>query len=274
MLIHCPSGLQVEARKIKLRELRQLAEDSESDSPDAGLPKALSACVERVIDVGPYTSMGQKLDFRRVVKEDFVYALLQLRIASVRDVYEFTRQCQKCTKVYGCQVRLSTLPCAPLPATTREVIRAAGHFSGKLLDGKDFRFRLTTTADEHAVKELQKAQDRKVSTVSDRLAAQLVYVQGLKEQHTGAFFDFADDLALDEYIHIRDQIAAVGGGPDTEVRTKCEKCRWEQTEELPFGPEFFVPSGSASPAKASSPKTTSPSGTEAGSESPGLSSDG
>ncbi|NUP12882.1 MAG: hypothetical protein HOW73_43135 [Polyangiaceae bacterium] len=252
MQIECPSGLVVEARKIKAQELEALAEANDSDEPpaDGGLLTVINRCVQRVIDAGPYSfvEVGDALpDWKRVIYGDLATMFFKLRIVSVEDPYEFPVQCKHCRKWADFDVTLSELPINPLPESSKAKLRSNSPFEARTLDGKLVRFYLKTIRREEPIAKLVRAIERQTGKPSysflDSWAGQAEFIEPLGERSKNdkARWMWFRQLDLDEVDNLRDQFDAVDGGIDIELRFRCRRrgCGGVTNHMIPLDGDFF-----------------------------------
>lgn len=241
----CPSGLVLEMRKIKGREIVALASTAESESvADTSMASLVGACWEGTTDAGPYPYVvaGTQLapPWLRLLKGDVLFLFIELRRISLLDgeIYSPLVTCEACKRSYGWDVPLSELPKLELPAESVARMKAGQLFDTTLPSGAVVQFDLQKTAQETEIINLLKMQHRNGGTVIDTLAAQIVKVDG-RELTIKERSEFVQDLGLDEVTTLQEAFEAVDCGIDTEIVTICKHCGHRQAIALPLAKGFF-----------------------------------
>lgn len=247
MLLDMPSGLQVEARKIKGSEAIDLAEKSKGAIGASDLANLLHACSVTTVDPGPYSWIDPdhpdvKFDWTRIAMDDVDAGLIQLRIGSVKngERYSYTMFCAACEKYFPCGISLAKLPFRRMPASTLEVLRTDGFFKHTLSTGQVVSYKLATVKDNDPFKRFMKQLKRRTVTPVDRAAFAAREIDG-KRLDPAKRLELFMDLPYDDANEFVAALEAAGGGYDTTVIAKCDTCGRPQTVNLPFGPSFFNP---------------------------------
>lgn len=264
--IQCPSGMRFRARLMKVRELRDLAVAAETNASDGGLTGLLSACWEELVQPSPaYPFMveGSQPDWQRVLDGDVTVALLRLRRATLGPLYDFVARCGQCGRQQpkDLTVDIDAWQERPYPEAALAACATGAPLEARMLDGTVVRYSPQVIG-QHAKlvaakKRWQSALSRKFGGASDQakkalrpqewdwLVRQVSVVETLGERSRDslALIEWADDLDLGEYYHLRDQIMATEGGVDTTVKFTCQfaNCEWEQEANVPFAGGFFRP---------------------------------
>ena len=249
-VITCPSGLSGRVRGMKVREERVLA-DKQLAKEGGQVDALLSACWEDTVDPGPYVLDDRKLDWSQVLQGDRFFTLLQIRTATYGPLYEFGVPCQSCRARIDWQLDLTDLLVRELPEASRAAFAAGNRFETRLPGaGKTVGFRLLVGADERKLPQLKRqAPDRLFSTL---LVHRVTDVEGVENKDKRAFLE---DLSMRDATFLIGEFDRVDGGVETSIDIACPECGAEQSVELPFTTDFFMPSTKAARASsASSPQ--------------------
>lgn len=264
MEIYAPSGLRCEARPFKGREIMAIVEaleETESMGNDAML-ELLNGTWINTLDVGPYAKLegvDRKPNFpSEVLKNDILGLLLSLRVGSFPDGYD-----------YVFKVRCEDLMCKHAITWATNIVKhilsrvrslpeeSEAHVAtGELLHfdvaGSDVAFRLPTLASEAPMQKWIKLQRRrrgpggrqarrtKRQTVIDRMAAQIVQLDGKKALVPKAHAFVMDLDAVDLYA-LRERMDLADVQIDNQITVKCDECDLEFETDLPLGPSFLDP---------------------------------
>jgi hypothetical protein len=249
--IDCPSGLTGRVRGLKTREMNLLASQKALRSGEV-YDRLLSTCFIEVANPGPYVGIGafvepknggpKLLDWSRVLLCDRFYTLLQIRRATFGPTYPFALNCPRCRRRFEWELDLGTqLPVKKLPDASREKIAGGSNefevrldLAGKL---RTLRFRLQDGAGEQ--KTAEKADKYKERLMTIAVAARIIAIEGVEPS---GIHNFVDDLDMQETIDTLHAFDEVDGGIDTLIHVVCTHCASESAVQLPFGPEFFIPS--------------------------------
>lgn len=252
MRIELQSGLVGEARKIRGDEMEKMADRIKSGGGNIFAP-VVQACWESTLDVGPYSfvALGDgKFDWRRVATTDLMDAMIQLRMATLRDghLYSFMVRCGGpgcASPKYLWDIDLSQdLELRPISETARSILSSGGHFEVKV-GGRQVFFDVRRVAQAEAIEKQMKALGHKTAQEPALVAMQLVRVDGLKSNDPRSLYRFALDLDWNDVLDLYEQMRAVEWGYNLfDLETRCPECGWEQEVALPFDPTFFRPSRS------------------------------
>lgn len=253
MLITCPSGLIVTARKPQGAELKTLALSAGTREGGTGVADVLRACWVSTETPGPYAFVGSAaFNWKRVVNEDVLVALIELRKSVRGSTFDFVVACEHCGEKNEIVARLDELEMRPLPAATEKAMCANEKLETKTLEGKTVRYALFTIEMEELIlaqhKQMKKRPewfDHK-ATFLDRLAGQISYVEGLdngKGENVSNEFtkrlQWLMKLDADVIYDLQAKMEDASGGIDTGVEFSCTSCHWEQTRDIPLGQDFF-----------------------------------
>ncbi len=264
MLIQCPSGLIGEARKIRGQEMSDMAERAEGTGGNIFAP-VVRACWEATSDAGPYRfiELGDaKVDFARVATDDLMYALLQLRIQSLKDghLYHFPVKCAGCGGKYEWTVNLvEDLEVRPIRDDVKETLLSGAPFVGSVA-GKRVEFDIRRVAQMEALRaEMKKLKRRKISE-PELIGAQLLRIDGLKAQDRRSLYRFALDLEWSDVLDLYEQMQAISWGYDLlDLQVRHDACGEEQEIVFPFERTFFRPGKSSQEQTTAKDSTDTPS---------------
>lgn len=220
----------------------------------------LASCWTRTIDVGPYVDMdpGERPDFyNKMLKADIPGLLLSLRAGSFRkgDEYLFDVRCEDC----GTRITWATFIEEHILSRSRGLSEAGKAYvetkspiEVKLPEGPDGKphtlgMRLTTLSEEEPVRKFldqqvkRRQRKSKTALLADRLASQIVTVDGVPMKSIAERVKFCNDTSQDDLYELRDAIDAHECEVDTTITVRCRECKWEFDTQLPFGQSFLDP---------------------------------
>lgn len=243
MRLNFPSGLAIEANKIKGEWLRKLSEqaDGAGSENDDFFGELLGGCWKETLDAGPYpfVAVGDtRPTWKRLLKGDILVATVRLKIQSKTDGgddFDFDFRCEaaECRKKVEWTVKLSDLPILELPKESCEKLRANEPFED-VVGGKKVRYHLASFSQDDEAKKIAKRDKRPKPSPIDTLAAQIVSVEGippdsLRRMRWLESLDYYDDV---EPFMAR--IAEKDCGIDTAIEVRCPHCGWEQEVAVPL----------------------------------------
>jgi hypothetical protein len=269
MIIYGPSGVKFEARRFTGQEIQDIADTIEEGQSmsDHAMCQLLSSCWVRTIDQGPYSFGDAKPNFyNQVLKSDIAGLLLTLRVGSFRNgsEYRFAVRCPDgdCKARVPWFTNLSehvlprTRPLSPAGAlymqdgTPISIAFPVDEWSPMLPSGQPIltiEMRLMTLAAEEPMrkylKQELKRKQRKTKDIllADRLASQIVGVNGEPMASIAAKLQLTRSLPQDDLYYLRDEIDMHECEVDALITVKCPECNWEFDAPLPFGPSFLDP---------------------------------
>lgn len=268
VVITCPSGLQLEIREMRGRELGLLASNGEDDgSPESKKKKAKNVAFNptdavlgnlttspgaavSIVDQGPY---GSPFDLKRVLICDRFFALLRVRAETWGADYEFRvrcrdQQCPSYKKPFVWSEDLDGLEVKPLPESSREKIKSGNNTFDLLVGGRKAKFSLLTGLDES--RQLPEVPKHKL--ILAQVASRLTYVEGLDVTKWDNLLDWIGDLPVPELIAVREQLEDVDGGVQTNCIAACPDCGLEFDTAIPFGAQgYLLPDKRIGASKAS-----------------------
>lgn len=183
----------------------------------------------------------EPLSHTELVLGDRLFLLLQLRVISYGENYQFPFRCSECgAKSYG-DVNLDTLP------VKTAADRATGLFTVELpLCGSTVEMRLLTGQDEIQIRKYaaqinQKSRGKDVGSEHVyRLARRINKIDG-EDVGIRETMEFVESLKGKDSLRIKDAIDDNEVGPELEVEPECHSCGFSNELVLPFEAEFFRP---------------------------------
>ncbi len=238
--ITCPSGLAGDARGLTVRDGRFMT-DRTVTRQGIVADRILDACWLSTRDPGIYdVAPGAKIPWGKVLVGDRDYALMQIRIASWGDVYEFQAQCQACEATFGWELNLAELRVQELPAQSRERFRSGEPFVATLPGLPPIKFRLPTGED--ALRQRQRAKQRSrdgANLLLESVEMRIIEIEGV--QRGQPVRDLLEGLEMRQLRNLLDEFDRHDGGIDTSIEIECTECRRVQAVDLPFDGGFFFP---------------------------------
>jgi hypothetical protein len=234
--ITCPSGLKLEVRGLKGREL-QLFQDKAIQRSGTVIDKILAACVLGVLDPGPYTIQGGELPkWDEVLLGDKFYSVLQIRIATYGDDLEFKTQCAECRERFPWALKLSDLPVKKLAEKDYEAFTGNHPLTTHIpSDGREVKFRLATGKDEHLAAKAKGAEN----ALMKLMVLRIIELDGEKERHK--IQAFLDDCSLADLMKLLKEFDKRDCGVETSFEVECPECQARKVVPLPLGQGFLLP---------------------------------
>jgi hypothetical protein len=242
--IACPSGLRVDVRGMKGKELR-LFQDKKGTRDGSVLDQILGACVEQVIEPGIY-KVGDdgKLSWCDVLLGDEFHLFVAIRRATFGDVFSFKVTCPGCAQKFEWDVNLAELPIKPLSEEAAATLKAGRLFETKLSDGRAVTFRLPTGGDEREVMKLKTAENPMVS-----MLAQMIDAIGDERDKTKIRREL-EEAPLGDLMKMRKLFDDRDCGVETTIEVKCpagliggveyDGCGEVSEMTLPLGRTFLL----------------------------------
>jgi hypothetical protein len=250
--ITCPSGLKVEVRGLKGKELKIFQDKSKAGKDGAAmLDRILDACVEHVIDPGLYKLTDEgKLPWGDVLLGDEFFLFVAIRKQTFGNTYAFKVKCpmSDCKHRFEWEIDLDALPVTTLPVATAEAVRAGTPLDTKLSDGRPVNFRLLTGKDEREVMKLNGSENPMISM----LAHCIVSLGG--ERDKSRIRHELEEAPLGDLMNMRKLFDKSDCGIDTTITIKCplpepdaegvipegQGCGEESNITLPLGRTFLT----------------------------------
>jgi hypothetical protein len=233
--ITCPSGLKLEVRGLKGREL-QIFQDKKAQKNGMFVDRILGVCVQGVTDPGPYKIDGGLPKWDDVLLGDKFYVLVQVRIATYGDEFEFSAQCPDCEERFRWELKLSDLPVKRL--ATEDLEAFAGNqplVTHVPSDGRLVKFRLPTGRDEKTIAKLKGADDATIRLTASRI----VELDGENERRK--IQEALEDCSLADLMKLLKEFDKRDCGVETTIETECPDCLGRKAVPLPLGQGFLLP---------------------------------
>ena len=234
--VTCPSGLVVEVRRLKNKEIDILT-DKKAVRKGTIFQQILEACCT-VAEPGPYsTPNGQPFSWANVLIADQTVALFEARCQTFGPEYDLDLVCAECRSRIEWTVDLSELEVVPLSEETRATFAIGNRFEVvEETSGKKVWFQLTTGAMVQKLQPLMEKKQNKIWTLS--LNAKILEIEGVSMMERKKFLDNMD---AGDTLKLRDAFEEFEGGIDTDILVECENCWAKQEVSLPLGPTLFLP---------------------------------
>ena len=269
MIIYGPSGIRCEARRFTGKEMQGIADTIEEGQSmsDHAMTQLLGSVWVSNLCTGPYDIAPEAKPnfYNQILKADISGLLLSLRVGSFRDGtnYKFAVRCPeaecKARVPWAVDLAKHVLPRSrglseagrlylsdhtPIVVTVPDD-EWAFEFEGERVHSVQMRL-MTLAAEEPMRKFLKqevKRKQRKTRDIllADRLASQIVGVNGEAVASIATKLDFTRGLAQDDLYLLRDQIDEHECEVDALITVRCVECNWEFDAPLPFGPSFLDP---------------------------------
>lgn len=245
-IIKLPSGAQIEIRGLRGKEGRLLS-DKDAIKSGTFLDKILSACTVGVVDPGPYETVSaaplvtggpsrQVLDWAKVLIGDRFVALIQIRVLSLGETFEFKLQCSSdgCRKRFEQEISLlQDLEVKELADEDRLQFSSGNDFVHTDANGKLIHYKLPVGKDEViAAKAAQSIDGAFMAALLQRISS----IEG--EDIPRRYLEECDFSNLLRLLEAFDEHSC---GVKTTIEIECPHCGNLEDIELPFGRGFFVP---------------------------------
>lgn len=231
-----PSGAKLEVRSLTGKESKILS-DKDAAKNGTFMDKILNACTLGVVAPGPYqVEDGRPFDWMKALVGDRYYAILQIRVASLGEKYNFKVQCREegCRELWEHEIDLlADLPVQSLSAEAQETFSAGNVFSTTAVDGKVIKYRLPIGKDEQIAAKAKGFDGAFIQALRQRI----VSVDG--EPDVRLYLERCEWSALLSLLAALDENNC---GVKTDIEIECPSCGAIQELQLPFTAGFFAPS--------------------------------
>jgi len=231
--VTCPSGLRGVLREMKVKE-EQLFTNRKLARAGKTLTALLDSCWLETQEAGPYTMTDGKPDWSNALSSDRTHLLIQLRIASVGDSYDFRTTCAGCRQHFNWTVKLNELDVKPVSPEGIQHVKTGEPLVISLPGGNQVKCRLLRGADEEFLSTSIKDESK---TLSYHLARRIVEWNG--KTHWREVLMAVEDMSSREADSLWDALDDIEGGVDTMFDIECPHCYRLQQMILPFEAGFF-----------------------------------
>lgn len=233
--ITCPSGLRGSVRSMKVKD-EELFTNKKLVRSNRVISALLSNCWEKTLDSGPY-AMSDPLNWDKIASADRIYALIQIRVESYGQEYEFRVSCSNsmCENTYGWGVDLTDLDVQPVSEQGKAHLRTGDPIPVKLSDGTELLCRLPNGEDEAFMASLEARDDTRALTY--HLARRIAQMDG--EKHWDDILAKVEDLPARMGDELWDTTDEIEGGVEMMFDVQCPRCSNTQQVILPFEAGFF-----------------------------------
>jgi len=230
--VTCPSGLRGNLRGMKVKD-EQLFTNRKLVKSGQVVGTLLRSCWAETLDPGPYG--GEELVWEDVLSADRTYLLVQLRIASYGDSYDFRVSCQSCREHFMWTVDLNKLDVKAVDDKGRSHVQTGQPVPIELRDGRIVHCRLLTGKDEQYLASLGVKDESKILT--HHLARRIAEIEG--KTHFRDIVKVVEDMEARTADELMDATDDLEGGVDTMFDVECPSCGRTQQIALPFEAGFF-----------------------------------
>jgi hypothetical protein len=234
-VIDLPSGAKLEIRSLTGKESKILS-DKEAVKSGLFLDKILKACTVSVLDWGPYAqNEAGEFDWGKALVGDRFYGLLQIRVISLGEEYQFKLQCteEACRARFNFALNLiSDLPVRRLSDEARAAFKDGNLFRVKDSNGRTIAFRLPTGQDELAAGKFNSWDSAFIQSLLQRI----VSIDGVENKRV-----YLEGCDWKDLLQLLDEFDGPNCGVDTDIEVQCPHCGGLQDVRLPFERGFLVP---------------------------------
>lgn len=239
MRIPCPSGLVVEARKLKTREANILA-DAQANRKGVQFDQLLASVTESVTEPGPYELKDGKLNWADVLVGDRMYAQMRVRAETFGAEYGFNVPCPSCHESVPWEVDLNEVPVQALESDDLSTYLAGNKFVAAMATGYKYTYRLLTGRTSRQAAEAVKGKPQ--GRITAAVGARVTFIEdenGAEVLNRNKHIDELDLLDLQELVAAMDSHDC---GIETSIDITCPHCGAVSGVELPFDRrEYWAP---------------------------------
>lgn len=239
MLIHCPSGLVIEVRKLKVAEMNILS-DRQAQQRGVVLDQLLNSVWTATQDPGPYTFKDKPV-WDDVLTGDRYYALLQTRCGTHGPEYDFRVPCGVCKASIDWTINLDELPKKDLSPEDLQVFKDGNKFRDLGPDGKQYDFHLMTGRHEKKAQQILKSNRTTRATAS--LLSRIDAIEGVVDRAK-----YIDNLDLTDALDLIAMLDSHDCGIETTFEVGCLECDAVNEVVLPLDQgRFWTPKKGTKP---------------------------
>jgi hypothetical protein len=243
-VVELPSGAKLEVRSLTGKESKILS-DKDAAKNGTFMDKILSACTVGVVANGPYrVEEGKAFDWMQALLGDRYYAILQIRVASLGELYSFKVQCREdhCRKLWEHEINLiEHLPVQRLSPEAQATFAGGNEFTTVDGNSKTIKYRLPIGKDEHLAAKFKGGFD---GAFIPALRQRIISIEG--EPDVRLYLERCEWSKLLELLAALDENNC---GVKTDIEIECPECGAIQELQLPFTTAFFAPSMKAKKQK-------------------------
>ena len=234
-VIVCPSGMSLEIRGLKGRELK-LLQDKGARKTGRTYDNILTTCTVAVVAPGPAYAFDPALGaptWDKVLVGDKFFALLAIRAETFGEDYDFDFRCSSCEEKVKWSIKLPDgLEVKALAASDAEACKTGTPLEATLTDGKIAKYRLAVGADERATSTHKHDDDAVIAMLSRRI----VGIEGVQDVKK-----YLDEAGLRDIAEIVKAFEAHDCGVQTDIEVRCTSCAGVQDISLPLARSFWMP---------------------------------
>lgn len=235
----CPSGLVIDVRELKGREIRKM---KEVVNPMLAI---VEGCTEKVVDPGPYVLEGGKLDWMKVLAGDIATALVKIAVAGfgAKRIVQFECQLQECRKANPKPTSIDLdLDKLEIREFSKEALRTFtnGNEFTATIDGATITYCLPTGAIvDAAVRRGEDAHEWQV--LADVISEIELPKKGGKQDKVDEVkkfnsdkLDWIDNLNAENLKMLTDELNKHDCGPSSMIEAQCKWCYRTRSHLFPF----------------------------------------
>ncbi len=234
--VKLPSGMVVSFRKMKVRELKLLA-DRERVASGEALDDILAACAT-IENFGPYKPESFK--WGELLLGDQVAAFIKLRTTTHGDNFDFDLPCStvKCGATIRWTLPLSALPVRPYPQASLDAF-AEGRALETMYGDKKITFDLSSSKSvRQVVKSMGELEE--AEQIAAGLIARIKSFEGMSDTADhDELVEWIEDQDLDQLTKLSETLEAADGGVETTIVVRCKKCGGMHKVQLPLDLQRF-----------------------------------
>ena len=235
-VVHCPTGLRVRVRGMRVRDERILT-DKRAIRAGKMSTALLEACVEEVLDPGPY---DEPIDWRRVTQGDRTVALFGIRVESYGETIDIKSSCPECRATMRARLNLlEDLRIQPCPKASIESIRSGDPLATEIACAR-VGFRLLDGVAEEKAAKLRVSAAKSQMEMAIRLRIESVEADG-ERLKKGEIEKWVRNLSMRDARRLQGAFDAADCGVDTAVEVPCGSCEATPEIDVPLGREFWFP---------------------------------
>lgn len=233
--------------------VKEMDHNLDKDLADRSV-SAVDLLGRHLVSVGTITDPKRLMEevAPKLMKGDYDYALLRMRVLTLNEVYKFSLMCPrtKCLSETPQELNLDEIECVDMPDPW------ARQLTYTTEDGLELVFRHLLASDIDVLAEILEDQEDELRQV---LGLKLVSFEGVtpkktlskrgrkcttQEQHVREAIRILEQHEVNhrEREEIRSKLEKMVGYPKLVFKAKCKTCRCSWQQRLKIEPSFFLPS--------------------------------
>lgn len=252
-MITCPTGLDIEVRELRSKDLALLS-NRKLQRRNLHLDRVMEACVIEVMNPGPYElNAAGKLNWQKVYNGDRIHALLQLFSMSYDPMVSFENPCQnkQCRERVYWDIDLSDIEMRPFTEEQLDNFSSSNQFAVTLPGSGDrLWLKFLLGEDEQLlakrVRQAREKSRRRHSSYimpSDQqlsMAHQIVKIEGMVDgDRWPKRLEYVEEMSASDQRWLELYLLDNLPGVRTQMTEYCDECGKEQELHLPL--DLIVP---------------------------------